>query len=165
MGRKKTLLEGTTEQQLAQVDNILTKLIRRSKGHRAVTYIPPVPVMSSYFDKNTGDLVSAVIPSKGVITSIALYVKLRDGVNSTDFEASLKGPKVANSHVFSIKHILTMDNLNIPVEPGNVFSIRALSPENIEEASASALYHLSVDKATVIREAMDEIEGPIDERI
>lgn len=161
MPRKKNLLEGTVEEQLAQVDNILTKLVRRSRGHRATAYIPPVPVMSSHFNKLTGDLVSAVIPSKGIITSIALYVRLKEGVKQTDFEASIKGGKVTNSHSFTIKHILTMDDLNIPVDPGNVFYIRALRPSDVEEASASALYLLGTNKAEVFQTPLDEIEGQV----
>ena len=158
MSRKKNLLEGTVEQQLGQVDNILSKLVRRTRGRVAKVFIPPVPVMSCSYDKQSGKLISAVIPSKGLVTSLAMYVELAEGINSASFEAIIKGPKLANSMEFSIKHVLTMDALNLPVEPGDVLIVRAMDPSVVKDASVSILYQVDVDKTMVMRQLIEETE-------
>jgi len=158
MARKRMLLEGTVEEQLSQADNILNKLVRKSRGQMAKVIIPPVPVMSCNYDRATGKLISAVIPSRGIITTLAMYVELAEGANSASFEALIKGPKLANNMSFSIKHILTMDTLNIPVSPGDVLIVRAIDPAKVRDASVSILYQVDIDKADIMRQMIEEPE-------
>jgi len=158
MPRKKSLLDGSIENQLAQADNLLSKLLKKSRGSIATVYIPPIPVMSSNFNRDTGIAINAVIPAKGIITDIAMFVELADNVKSTEFEASLKQSRIVNNIVFTIKHILTMDKLNIPVEPGNLFTIRALRPDDVKDVSASALYQIAPDRGEIQKQLLDEID-------
>lgn len=156
MARKKNLLEGSVEEQLRQVDKILGSIIKRSRGNMAVVRMPPIPVMSCHYNKETGQLINAVIPAAGIVTSIAMFVEFKAGVKSVKCEASLKGPKTSVNTVFTLSHSLTMDDIDVEVEAGSMFSVRVMTPEDIEDASVSALYVIHQDKATVFRHLLEE---------
>lgn len=161
MARKKKLLDGSVEQQLGQIDNILTKLIRRSSGKLTVVHIPPIPVMSSNFDRDSGIIISSVIPAKGVITDIALYIEFADGIKKTSFKADIRTKRITNSMEFAVSNALTMDTINIPVEPGNLFVVSANNPSDVKDVSVSVLYQIDSSKGDIQRQLIDELEGPV----
>jgi hypothetical protein len=158
MARKDKMLSGTVEERLVQADNILRRLVRRSKGSMAITYIPPIPIMSGHYNSEDGIIIRAVIPAVGTITTIAMFVDLAEGIKNTDFIAELTSTRVTTGVTFNIKHTLTRDDLNIPVIPGDVLTVRAINPSDIIDAAASALYKISPNAGDINKQLIDEID-------
>ena len=156
--RKKALLSGTVDEQLRQVDRLLHKMVRRSAQAIAIVHVPPIPVMSSGYNAETGVLIKAVIPTKGVIASVALFAEMAEGVKISQFEASVISPRTTQGVGFTIKGPLTLDDLNLEVEPGDILVIKALAPEEIIDASASALYKMEAKHTDVSHMLLDELD-------
>lgn len=162
MSRRDKLLSGTVEEKLNKVDTILRRLMRRAPMSTGV-YIPPIPVMSGQYNLMTGVVIKSVIPAHGTITDIAVFAEMAKGVHSVMFSASLKSPHKDTSVDFAVKHTLTMDKVGMAVEPGDVFTLRALDPSEVIDSAASALYRISPNKADISRQLLDEIDKIEDE--
>ena len=158
MARKKALLSGTVEEQLRQVDRLLYRMARRGAQAMVLVHVPPIPVMSSNYDSDSGVIIKAVIPIKGVIASIALFAEMAEGVKISKFEAEIISPRSTHSMGFTIKGPLTLDDLNLDVTPGDVLIIRALNPSEIIDASASALYKMDAKSTEVHQQLIDDID-------
>ena len=156
MARKKTLLSGTVEEQLAQVDRILDRLQKFHGAAKVKTHVPSIPVVSGGYNADTGVLISAVIPIKGLITKIVLFALLADGVKTTLFEAVIKSGNISKAATFTVKSSLLMDDLNLDVEVGDILIVRALSPADVRDASASALYKTDMLQSDVVETTLGE---------
>ena len=101
-------------------------------------------------------LISAVIPIDGVITKVVLFSLLADGVKTTQFEAVIKSGKVSQAMGFTVKSSLMMDDVDLKVKVGDILIVRALSPADVREASASALYKADIKQGDAIETTLGE---------
>jgi len=156
MARKKTLLSGTVEEQLAQADRILDRLQRFHGAAKVKTHVPAIPIVSGGYNADTGVLISAVIPIDGVVTKVVLFALMADGVKTTQFEAAIKSGKVSQAMRFTVKSSLMMDDIDLKVKVGDLLIVRALSPADVREASASALYKAAITQGDTTETTLGE---------
>ena len=159
MARKKNLLSGTVDEQLAQADRILDRLQKFNGAQKVKTLMPAIPIVSGGYNAETGVLISAVIPIKGVITKVVLFALMAEGVKTTQFEAVIKSGNVSQAVGFTVKSSLMMDDVDLKVKVGDILIVRALSPADVREASASALYKTDMTQGdTAVTTLSEEIE-------
>ena len=156
MARKKTLLSGTVEEQLAQADRIMSRLLRFHSAQKVITHVPAIPVVSGGYNADTGVLISAVIPIEGVITKIVLFALLAGGVKTTKFEAHIKSGITSWGVGFTVKSTLMMDDVDLEVKVGDILTVRALNPADVRDASASVLYRAKIMQSDTTETTLGE---------
>jgi len=146
----------TAEQKFAHLEVVLNRMSR--KLHKTVIgIVPPVPVMFSIdVPKDDGEIFSFLAPALGMITNICLMVGEYEGNEPVVFEASVKGKISGASAKFSTRKTLNIQEVQLPINPGDLLVLRTESPEKVRKIWLSFLYQMGVESATHLPYLIDK---------
>lgn len=153
----------TPEEKFRHIEIILNRMSR--KLHKTVVgVIPPIPVMLAV-DKPAPDglMFSYLAPAIGRISDICMIVKNYAGKDPVEFEASVSGPTSGAMTKFVTRKPVTITNVNLPVNPGDLLILKTTSPDAISEIWLSFLYHIRLNKSEKMSFIAEELLQLVEE--
>ena len=128
----------TTEEKFKSLENILGKILRRSRKH-TVTIMPSIPLFfSAKSVPADGIIFDWLFPTDGVITKVCLAVGHYETQDPVKFTASINGIKGGQYKSFETKKRVVVDELNLPVTAGDRLTFRV--PDETQRESVSGIW-------------------------
>lgn len=152
------LKDGTPEEKLVHVERILNRMSR--KLHKTVIGVmPAIPIMFSIDEpKEDGEIFSFLMPAKGIITDVCLFVGKFDGSEIVEFEAEVRGPVTGAYARFGTKKNLTIHKASLAVSAGDRLSLRTVSPEKVHGIWLALLYQMGIKESRKEVFLLEELE-------
>jgi len=151
------LKNGSVDVKFKQIERILNRMSR--KLHKTVIGVmPPIPIMSSVYAPNDdGTIGTFLLPGQGMITDVCMYVQNFEGEGPVEFEASIKGEVVGAHTRFRTRKNLNIQKLDMQVFPGDILTVKTLTPERITGIWIAFLYQLKIDRKGTEKFLVDEL--------
>ena len=157
------LKDGTPEEKLIQVERILNRMSR--KLHKTVIGVmPAIPIMFQIDEpKEDGEIFKFLLPCKGQITDVCMFVRKFDGSETVDFDASIRGPVTGAFARFSTKKNLTIQRANLDVLAGDMLTLTTDSPEKVHGIWIALLYQMGIKESGKEVFLLDDLDKLLEE--
>ena len=149
----------STEEKINAIERILNRF-QRKLHNTVIGVMPPVPIMFSVKKVDSdGEIFSFLIPAKGVITSICLYIKEFNNEKETvRFKASIEGPAGGTYATIETRKNLTIGNLNLNVSAGDLLVLTTPTPDAISGVWLAFLYQMGIKDCGQEKFLAEELE-------
>jgi hypothetical protein len=155
--------DGTPDQKIEHIERILNRMSR--KLHNTVIGVmPAIPVMFSTDEpKENGEIFKFLLPCKGHISTVCMYVNKFDGSEAIAFEAAVRGPITGSNVRFLTKKNLTVENANLPVFAGDMITLTTETPESVHGIWIALLYQMGIKESGKEVFVLDELNKLLEE--
>lgn len=142
----KAFVKGRSVDEKFNSIDIVLKHFSRRLGHKVVGLVPAAPVFDFVYTPDTyGVILRRIFPAKGVITKACVYIAHYEGRGSTVIEIEIvrDGKSIIEEFEVRSGRSLLLD-LNLIVEPGDLFLLSAREWEKVKGIWIGFLYEIDI---------------------
>ena len=157
----------STKEQIEYIDVILTRMFRRL-NKRIVALVPRIPIFGNMIFSESGVVLKCVSPASGKIVRGHVVIVPNKNVGTKkrfEFSATISNVSGIVTHLFEARPGSTSMVMDLEVAEGDFITIKATSPEDIEDMVVSIVYEV-VGRDTITKKFLiEELERGADEGI
>lgn len=144
-----------------RVKRLETQVRRMSKRlHKTVIGVIPPVVISRYVETvpENGIILKEVSPTNARLTKSVLVVDSYEGKDQVEFRFEVEGAGGGSAAKFMTRRALTIEKLDLQIEPGTKLILRVMEPERVGQVWIGVLIEPEVSDSQVKRYLIDELE-------
>ena len=140
----KDYVKGDTDKAKFNSINKTFQSFSRRLGKRIIGVIPPVPIFENIQDiGEDGIIIQRMFPLNGMITRVVMSIERYEGKKTVEFELSAVGAGSAQMKKFNTRKPLIIEHLNLPVDAGDLVTLRVTEPERIKGIHIGAAFDVA----------------------